>query len=108
MMTRLILAAFVLGGTVSEARQRPPPLYDPVLLNTGIICKWNERCIARQRRAMRSALAYVKKHGIAWKVELCNRNSARNGTRKDWVGFNNCIRNDAIRAPRSYRLKRGS
>jgi hypothetical protein len=97
MMIRLILAAAALGATGAEARQRPPPLYDPVLLNIGIVCKWNDRCIARQQRAMKSALGYVKKHRVAWKVEVCNRNSARNGTRKDWIGFNNCIRNPAIR-----------
>ena len=97
MMTRLILAAFLLGAAGSEAQSRSPPLNDPVLLNIGIVCKWNNRCIARQQRAMRSALYYVKKRGIAWKVQVCNRNSARNGTRKDWIGFNNCIRNPKIR-----------
>jgi len=57
---------------------------------------------------MKSALGYVKKQGAAWKVEVCNRNSARNGTRKDWIGFNNCIRNTAIRRapPRAANRRR--
>jgi hypothetical protein len=33
-----------------------------------------------------------------WKIQVCNRNASRNGTRKDWVGFNRCIRNPAIRS----------
>jgi len=97
MMTRLILAALVLGASASAAQSRRPPLYDPVLLNMGIVCQWNERCIGKQKRAMKSALNYLKKNGVAWKVQVCNRNSARNGTRKDWIGFNNCIRNPRIR-----------
>jgi hypothetical protein len=103
MVTRLILAAFALGAAgSSQAEARSAPLYDPVLLNIGIVCKWNQRCINRQQRAMRSALTYVKKNRIAWKVEICNRNSGRNGTRKDWIGFNNCVRNPKIR-PRPRR-----
>ena len=103
MVTRLILAAFALGAAGSGAQSRVPPLYDPVLLNIGVVCKWNSHCIGRQQRAMKSALAYVKKHRAAWKVEQCNRNSARNGTRKDWIGFNNCIRNPAIQRVASRR-----
>ena len=97
MMTRAILAALVLGASASGAEARVAPLYDPVLLNMGIVCQWNERCIGKQRRAMKSALNYVRKHGVAWKVQVCNRNAARNGTRKDWIGFNNCIRSPKIR-----------
>jgi len=103
MMTRLILAALALGAAGSEASPRSPPLNDPVLLNMGIVCKWNERCIAKQRRAMKAALSYVTKNRVPWKIEVCNRNSARNGTRKDWIGFNNCIRNPAIQRLASRR-----
>ena len=108
MMTRLILAGLILAAAGSAARPRSAPLYDQVLLNIGIVCKWNNACIARQQRAMKSALGYVKKQGAAWKVEVCNRNSARNGTRKDWIGFNNCIRNTAIRRspPRAANRRR--
>ena len=102
MMTRLILAV-ALGAAGSEAQPRAAPLYDPVLLNMGIVCQWNERCIGKQKRAMKSALSYLKKNRVTWKVEVCNRNSARNGTRKDWIGFNNCIRNPAIQRLASRR-----
>jgi hypothetical protein len=106
MTTKLALAAVALWSAAglpatAEARTRPPPLHNPALLNIGFVCRWQPRCINRQEREMRSALRYVKKyHPPAWKVQQCNRNSARNGTRKDWVGFNNCIRNPAIRRRR--------
>ena len=108
MMVKLILAAIALALLGGDAQSRRPPLRDPALLNIGFVCRWDERCIERQRRAMKSALAYVKTHGAAWKVEVCNRNSARNGTRKDWIGFNNCIRNPAIRPYAARRYNRRS
>ena len=82
-----------------EARS-PPPLRNPALLNIGFVCRWQPRCIHTQETEMQRALRYVKKHQPpAWKIQQCNRNSSRNGTRKDWVGFNNCIRNPALRRP---------
>lgn len=101
---KLALAAVALWSafglpTAAEARSRPP-LHNPALLNIGFVCHWQRSCIRQQQREMRRALAYVKKYNLpAWKVQLCNRNSSRNGTRKDWVGFNNCIRNPALRPP---------
>jgi hypothetical protein len=89
----------------SAAEGRIPPLNDPVLLNIGVVCQWQHRCIGAQQKAMKSALSYVKKHPAAWKVEVCNRNAGRNGTRKDWIGFNNCIRNPAITPPRARRRR---
>ena len=97
MVIRLILGGLVLGAASAGAWSRPPPLKDPALLNIGFVCRWDNRCIARQQKAMKAALKYVKKNPTVWKVEVCNRNAGRNGTRKDWVGFNNCIRNPAIR-----------
>jgi hypothetical protein len=99
MVIRLILGGLVLATLGAGAWSRPP-LKDPALLNIGFVCRWDNRCISRQQKAMKAALRYVKKHGAVWKVEVCNRNSARNGTRKDWIGFNNCIRNPAIRPSR--------
>ena len=32
-----------------------------------------------------------------WRVELCNRNAGKGGYRVDWVGFDHCIRNAALR-----------
>ena len=105
MKMKLALAAVALWSavglpTVAEARSKPPPLRNPALLNIGFVCRWQARCIRTQDQAMGQALRYVKKYQLpAWKIQLCNRNSSRNGTRKDWVGFNNCVRNPALRAP---------
>lgn len=97
---KLILAAVALWSIGAEGRTRPVPLKNPVLLNIGYVCSWQNRCISRQQRAMKSALGYVKKYRPPdWKVQVCNRNSSRSGTRKDWIGFNNCIRNPAFRPP---------
>ena len=94
--------ALVLGLTSSaaSAEAKLPPLRDPVFLNIGFVCKWRDGCIARQRSAMKKALAYVDKNDPpAWKVQQCNRNASRyrGRGRVDWIGFNNCIRNKTIR-----------
>ena len=69
------------------------PLQDPALLNTGFVCHWDRSCITKQQRAMRSSLRYVNSHRVpAWKIQICNHAASRNGTRKDWIGFNGCIR----------------
>jgi hypothetical protein len=95
----LAVAMLSLVGTTSAA-----PLNDPVLLNIGFVCRWEHRCVHAQRSAMKSGLTYVKASpATAKKVQLCNRNASRGGTRKDWVGFNNCIRNPAIKSARSRR-----
>lgn len=105
MKWKLALAALALGWAgacpaVADARSKPPPLRNPALLNIGFVCRWQARCIRTQEQAMGQALRYVKKYQLpAWKIQLCNRNSSRNGTRKDWIGFNNCIRNPALRQP---------
>ncbi len=112
MKLTLALAAFALGAgatpTAAEARTRPPPLKNPALLNIGFVCRWQSNCIAKQQRAMNRALKLVRKNPPpAWKMQLCNRNSSRNGTRKDWVGFNNCLRNAALRPPPRARRQTG-
>ena len=113
MKLKFALAAFALGcagswPAIADARSKPPPLKNPALLNIGFVCRWQSRCIARQEREMERALRFVRKNHIpAWKIQLCNRNSARNGTRKDWVGFNNCVRNAALRPPVKSRRRTG-
>jgi hypothetical protein len=108
---KLAIVAAAFGSAVAlpaaaEARSTPP-LRNPALLNIGFVCQWQSRCIRKQQSEMKQALRYVKKSSPpAWKVQLCNRNSSRNGTRKDWVGFNNCIRNPALRAPPARRRGR--
>ena len=101
MLLTLIIAAIALSSAAAangQARWQPvPPLKDPALLNIGFVCRWQSPCITRQRAAMRSSLRYVKSNRTpAWKIQLCNRQSYRNGTRKDWVGFNRCVRNPSL------------
>lgn len=103
----LALAAVMLGPTSAEAAAQPPPLKNPAVLNIGFVCRWQERCIGRQQEAMGHALKYVAKYQpAAWKIQLCNRNAGRNGTRVDWVGFNNCVRNPDLRPPPAPRKRR--
>jgi hypothetical protein len=105
-----MLAAMVIAlipAAAGEARSRVP-LRDPVLLNIGFVCQWQQRCMANQQMAMQRALKYIAKHRPpSWRVQMCNRNASRRGTRKDWIGFDNCLRNAALRPPPPRRtLKR--
>ena len=98
MSLTVVLIAVALWSSNAELR-RSPPLVNPVLLNMGFVCKWQDKCIKRQQRAMTRSLRYLKVHSIpSWRVRVCNRSASRGGTRKDWVGFNNCIRNPEIRS----------
>jgi hypothetical protein len=84
-------------------------LHDPVVLNIGINCSWQARCMSKQRRAMKSALKYVaREHPPRWRVQLCNRNAGRGEVSMDWVGFDHCIRNSALRPapPRTVKRRR--
>jgi hypothetical protein len=100
MRWKLALVALVLGPTGAEAATQLPPLKNPAVLNIGFVCRWDDRCIDRQRDAMRHSLSYVAKNQPpAWKIQLCNRNAGRNGTRVDWVGFRNCVTNAELRPP---------
>jgi len=96
-MRSTLLAAllFMVPASVAAA----PPLRDPVVLNIGLSCQWQQRCMSNQKKAMKRALKHVKQFPPApWRVEMCNRNAARKGYRVDWIGFDNCIRNTALRA----------
>ena len=102
------ISVLVVFGAAAGAAQSAP-LHDPVSLNIGLNCQWQQRCMAEQKRAMKRALKYVKKtQPPAWRVQLCNRNASRKRHRVDWVGFDNCIRNAALRPPPSRTLKRRS
>jgi hypothetical protein len=111
MKATLALAALILGSACTyageaNARYRAP-LRDPALLNIGFVCRWQARCIKTQQKAMVRSLKHMKQYPPApWKVQLCNRNSARNGTRKDWVGFENCLRNPELRVASNSRRRR--
>jgi hypothetical protein len=94
-----VLLAGMASPVLASARAGAP-LHNSVTLNIGINCQWRQACIARQQRAMRRALAYVRtKRPPSWKVHLCNRNAARSRYRVDWVGFDNCIRNTRLKRP---------
>ena len=105
-LAALILASAATYAAEAQARSNPP-LRNPALLNIGFVCRWQSRCIRTQEKAMVRSLKHMRSYPpAAWKVQMCNRNSARNGTRKDWVGFENCLRNTALRAPARSRRKR--
>jgi hypothetical protein len=102
----LIFASAGVYAVEAEARGKPP-LRNPALLNIGFVCRWHPRCIRIQEKAMARTLKHMKKYPPApWKVQLCNRNASRNGTRKDWVGFENCLRNPELRPAARSRKKR--
>jgi hypothetical protein len=100
------IAALAVFSTPADA-QRRALLHDPETLNIGINCSWQTRCMAMQRRAMKSALSYVEKHRPPhWKVQLCNRNASRGRVSMDWVGYDHCIHNNTLRPPRTRQVSK--
>ena len=96
----LVAAAAVAFVAFSRGASARPLLHDPVELNIGVNCQWQARCMSAQRAAMKRSLAFVSaKRPAHWRVQLCNRNAARGGYRVDWVGYDHCIRNAALRKP---------
>ena len=92
-----IVAAGV--GLSSGAGAKLPPLRDPVFLNIGFVCQWQEDCMQKQQRAMKQALAFGKRAKPAnWAVQFCNRRATfRRSGRIDWISYNACIRNPKVR-----------
>jgi hypothetical protein len=102
-----IAALLVAMAPAVMAAQGRVPLYDSIGLNIGINCRWQQRCIRDQQRAMTRALRYVKnEQPPEWRLHLCNRNASRGRNRVDWVGFDNCIRNTALRPASMRSIKR--
>lgn len=100
LVRRMICVLLLVLGSATAAARGPVPLRDPVALNIGLNCQWQQRCMAGQQRAMKRALGFVRQQRpAAWRIHLCNRNAARGRNRADWVGFDNCIRNAALRPP---------
>jgi hypothetical protein len=100
-------ALLVALAPAATAAQALVPLYDSIGLNIGLNCRWQQTCIARQQRAMQRAISYVKRRQPPpWRVHLCNRNASRGRNRVDWVGFDNCIRNAALRSPQRATRRR--
>ena len=96
----LIPICVSLTAAAGAAARGPVPLRDPVSLNIGINCQWQQRCMGQQQKAMQRALAFVRvQRPAAWRIHQCNRNASRGRNRVDWIGFDNCIRNIALRPP---------
>ena len=105
MGARFALAALAFLAVASDARATAP-LYDPVTLNIGINCQWQQSCQRKHLKAMKSAHKFIAaKHPPLWKIHQCNRNARRSPSRIDWVGFNDCIRNANL-APAPQRRRR--
>jgi hypothetical protein len=95
------VAASVMLPISADAVGRPM-LYNAVALNIGVNCQWQSQCMASQRTAMKRALNYVaERKPPHWRVQLCNRNARKSPSRVDWVGYDNCIRNSALKRKRS-------
>ena len=107
---RFLMFALMAGAltAVGGAAQARPPIYNPVTLNIGLNCQWQQRCMVQQERAMKRSLEFVRKaRPASWRIHQCNRNASRSRYRVDWVGFDNCIRNASLRqAPQNSLGKR--
>jgi len=96
---RVALAALALVVAADEGRAAAP-LYDPVALNIGINCQWQQTCQRQQMKALSNARKFIAKtNPPLWRIHLCNRNASRGQARIDWVGFNGCIRNTKLLPP---------
>ncbi|HEX3422723.1 MAG TPA: hypothetical protein VHS33_04890 [Sphingomicrobium sp.] len=106
MGAKLALAVLALMGAGAQA-PAVAPLYDPVVLNIGINCQWQQSCEKRQRSAMLHAAQFIAAtHPPLWRIHTCNRNARRGPARVDWVGFNGCIRNSNLPPPLPRRRRR--
>ena len=108
-----VLCSAVVGLTglwhAAAHARAAPPLKNPAVLNIGFVCRWQPHCIRKQEIAMGVALRYVQTYRPAsWRVQQCNRNASRGGTRVDWVGFNNCIRNPSLRSSPKRKRRRST
>jgi hypothetical protein len=98
MRWKLAAATLIAASATTDANAgAQAPLYDPVILNIGFVCRWNAHCMDQQKNAMNRALKFVrKKDPPNWRIQLCNRNAGKRGPRIDWIGFDNCIRNVSL------------
>ena len=100
--------AILIAAAGTAVQAKTPPLHDPVFLNIGFVCQWQESCIQRQQRAMKKALAYTRRFKPPdWKIHLCNRRAVqRRSGRVDWISYSNCIRNPAVQRSSASRSNR--
>lgn len=103
-----IVGVAILIAAASAAEAKLPPLRDPVFLNIGFVCQWQDECIEKQKRAMKKSIAYTKKYNPpSWKIHLCNRRAVqRRSGRIDWISYNNCIRNPEVQRSTATRTNR--
>jgi hypothetical protein len=94
----IVAVAVAVGAAGAPLEAKLPPLRDPVFLNIGFVCEWQEACITRQQKAQKKSVAYMKRHNPAtWQVQLCNRRASfRRTGRVDWISYYNCISNQKI------------
>ena len=94
----IVAVAVAVGAAAASADAKLPPLRDPVFLNIGFVCQWQETCITKQQKAHKRSVAFVKKHKPAtWQVQLCNRRASfRRTGRVDWISYYHCISNAKI------------
>lgn len=104
-LASLVLSIASVSGDSASAHQARGIRVDPVTLNIGLVCQWQRACIARQRGAMTKSLKYVAKYKPPqWRIHLCNKNASRGGQRTDWIGFDQCVRNESLSPPPPPRL----
>lgn len=91
----LLKLVFALAAeSAAAAAPARPPLYDPVLVNIGLNCRWEMRCMKLQQRSMNHALNFIHAaRAPTSRIHRCNRNASRGRSRIDWVGFDRCVRN---------------
>jgi hypothetical protein len=102
---KVALATLSLFFVAADARATAP-IYDPMTLNIGINCHWQQSCQRKQANAMNDARKFIDVYQIPlWRIHLCNKNARRGPARLDWIGFNACIRNPQL-APTPVRPRR--
>jgi hypothetical protein len=95
---QIVAVAVAVGAAGVTSAAKLPPLHDPVFLNIGFVCQWQDACIAKQQKAHKRSVAYMKKNKPAsWQVQLCNRRASfRRTGRVDWISYYHCISNAKI------------
>ena len=76
----IVAVAVAVGAAgAASADAKLPPLRDPVFLNIGFVCEWQEACITKQQKAHKRRRASFRRTG-----------------RVDWISYYHCISNAKI------------
>ena len=92
----IVAVAVAVGAAGAPSAAKLPPLHDPVFLNIGFVCQWQDECIAKQQKAHKQVggLYEEEQAGQSWQVQLCNRRASfRRTGRVDWISYYHCISN---------------